>query len=154
MSNNPSLKESNPYHTFKAHGDLQLAEYIRSVHYLWAPPGITLEQATDVRSFAHIAAKLKPNDEIIIRSENDDYYARVLVRFVRNYDVSVTVIEKVTLKPEKITGEDTEFEVSYINGRYKWGFKRKGTSDWIAKEIPTEQQAMNALEDHRKALAA
>jgi len=146
--------EAQPHHVFKAHGDLQLAEYVRSVHHLWAPPGATLEQVTDVRSFVHIATRLKPNDEIIIRAEDDTFYAKVIVRAVRHLDVVVTVIENVKMKESVDATGDSEYDVKYINGRYKWGFKRSGTDDWIAKEIGTEQEALKAVSDHRKAIAA
>lgn len=147
------VKEDRP-HVFKAAGDLKLAEYVRSVHYLWCPPGVTLEQATDIKSFVHIANRLKPNDEIIIRAEDDSFYARVLVRFIRHLDVVTSKLEYFSLKEKVDTTGDSEFDVAYINGRYKWGFKRKGSSDWIEKEIPTEQAALEALADHKKAIAA
>ena len=147
-------KEIQRPHVFKASGDLQLAEYVRSIHHLWVPQGITLEQAIDVKSFVHISTRLKPNDEIIIRAEDDAFYAKVLVRVVRHLDVVVTLLERFDLKGE-VSGEgDSEYDVSYINGRYKWGFKRKGSAEWIAKEIQTEQAARQALNDHRIALAA
>lgn len=141
-------------HVFKANGDLQLAEYVRSVHHLWAPPGATIDQVTDVKCFVHIASRLKPNDEIIIRAEDDTFYAKVLVRVVRHLDVVVTVLEHFQMKDSVVATGDSEYEIKYINGRYKWGFKRKGSDDWIAKEIQTEQQAALALSDHRKAIAA
>lgn len=141
-------------HIFKASGDLQLAEYVRSIHHLWAPPGVTLEQAIDVKCFVHIANRLKPNDEIIIRAEDDTFYAKVLVRAVRHLDVVVTVLECFQMKDKVAATGDSEYEIRYINGRYKWGFKRIGADDWIAKEIQTEQQAALALSDHRKAIAA
>ncbi len=141
-------------HVFKANGDLQLAEYVRSVHHLWAPPGATIEQVTDVKCFVHIANRLKPNDEIIIRSEDDEFYAKVLVRVVRHLDVIVTVLEYHQMKDSVDATGDSEYDVKYINGRYKWGFKRKGSSDWIAKELQSEQEAATALADHRKAIAA
>jgi hypothetical protein len=147
-------KEIPRPHVFKASGDLQLAEYVRSVHHLWVPQGVTLDQATDVKCFVHIANRLKPNDEIIIRAEDDTFYARVLVRVVRHLDVVVTVLEHFQMKDKVEAVGDSEYEVKYINGRYKWGFKRKGTDDWIAKEMQTEQEAALALEDHRKAIAA
>ena len=147
-------KKENLPHIFKSHGDLELAEYVRSVHHLWAPPGATLEQVTNVKCFVHIAARLKPNDEIIIRAEDDTFYARVLVRVVRHLDVVVKVIENVVMKDSVDATGDSEYDISYINGRYKWGFKRKGTTDWIQKEIQSEQEALSALSDHRKAIAA
>ena len=142
------------HHVYKAHGDLQLADEVRAVHHLWAPPGSTLEQATNIRSFAHIAHNLRPNGEIIIRAEDGTFYARVLVLAVRNYDVKVMVLEHIKLKGDASIAVDSEYDVSYINGRYKWGFKRKGASDWIIKELATEQEAQAALADHRKAIAA
>lgn len=146
--------EKPQHHVFKAHGDLKLAEHERCVHFLWVPSGVTLEQATDVRSFAHIANDLRVNGEIIIRSEDDAFYARVLIRAIRNLDVVVSVLDYVDLKGVMAVPVDSEFEVKYINGRYKWGFKRRGADDWIIKEIDTEQQAHAALADHRKAIAA
>jgi hypothetical protein len=145
--------DSKP-HIFKANGDLQLAEYVRSVHYLWVPPGVTVDQVMDSKCFVHIANKLKPNDEIILRSEDDAFYAKVLVRVVRHLDVVVTLLEHFKMK-DKVDGSgDSEYDVSYINGRYKWGFKHKGVNDWIAKEFQTQEEALIALNDHRKALAA
>lgn len=144
----------NMTHIFKAHGDLQTADHVRSVWHLWTPPGVSIDQATSVKSFVHVANKLRPNDEIIIRAEDDSFYARVLVRMVIHLDVVVTVIEYFKMKESVGAPVDSEFEVSYINGRYKWGFKRRGSSDWIMKEIPTESAAAIALADHRKALAA
>lgn len=147
-------KEDNTPHVFKAHGDRKLAEFVRSVHYLWIPPGVSFKQATDVKSFAHISTELKVNDEIILRAEDDSFYARVLVRLVKGYDVVVTKLEYVELKaPSKVNVAD-DYEVKYVSNRYKWGFKRTGTNDWIMKEIETEEAAMSALNDHRKAIAA
>ena len=154
MSKEPTKKPEARPHVFKANGDLQLAEYVRSVHYLWAPTNATIEQVTDIKCFVHIANKLKPNDEIIIRAEDDTFYARVLVRVVRHLDVIVTVLEYFQMKESVDATGDSEYDVSYINGRYKWGFKRKGSSEWILKEMQTEQEALVALNDHRKALAA
>ena len=145
---------SKTHYTFKAHGDLQNADHVRTVKHLWAPPGMSIDQVTDVKSFAHIAHQLKANDEIIIRSEDDEFYARVLVRMVRHLDVVVTLLEQFKLKEAVAPKADSEYDVKYINGRYKWGFKRIGAEDWIMKEIETEQLAMAALSDHRKALAA
>jgi len=147
-------KEDIKHHVFKAHGDLEFAAHVRTVRHLWAPPGMSIDQVTDVKSFAHIAHLLEANDEIIIRSEDDEYYARVLVRMVRHLDVVVTLLEHFKLKEAVDPKADSEYEVKYINGRYKWGFKRIGADDWIMKEIETEQLAMAALSDHRKAIAA
>ena len=145
---------SKTHYTFKAHGDLQNADHVRTVKHLWAPPGMSIDQVTDVKSFAHIAHQLKANDEIIIRSEDDEFYARVLVRMVRHLDVVVTLLEYFKLKEAADPKADSEYDVKYINGRYKWGFKRIGADDWIMKEIETEQLTMAALSDHRKAIAA
>ncbi len=147
-------KDEIKHHTFKAHGDLQDADHVRTVKHLWAPPGTTIDQVTDVKSFAHIAHQLKPNDEIIIRSEDDVFYARVLVRMVRHLDVVVTTLEYFKMKEPVGPKADSEYEVKYINGRYKWGFRRIGVDDWIMKELETEQMALAALADHRKAIAA
>jgi hypothetical protein len=145
-------KESTP-HVFKAHGDLQDADHVRTVKHLWAPPGATIDQVTDVKSFTHIAHNLKPNDEIIIRSEDDAFYCRVLVRMVSHLDVVVTILDYFKLKDAVGSPVDSEFEVKYINGRYKWGFKRIGDNEeWIVKELQTEQAAMTALADHRKTI--
>jgi hypothetical protein len=82
------------------------------------------------------------------------FIARVLVRMVRHLDVVVTLLEYFKLKEAVDPKADSEYDVKYINGRYKWGFKRIGADDWIMKEIETEQLAMAALSDHRKAIAA
>jgi hypothetical protein len=146
--------EAPKHYTFKASGELKLAEHVRAVHHLWVPVGVSLEQAIDVKSFVHIADKLQANSEIILRAEDDSFYARVLIRLVKNHDVVVTVLEKFSLGKNTAPLKDNEYEVSFINNRYQWGFKRKGSSDWIIKEIATEEAALSALNDHRKALAA
>lgn len=155
MTEEKSLSQKELKYTFKPQ-DLQLAEHVRTLYHLWVPGGYTLRQALQPGSFCHVANKLPNGAEIVIRSEDNSFYARVLVLFVSGQEVNVAVLEYVdlTVDSKKIDYQDSEYEVAYISGRYKWGFKRKDGDEWITKNIETEEQALRTLSDYRKALVA
>ncbi len=136
--------------------DIQHAEYARTVHWVYVPDGVTIDDVLSPHSFCHVANKLTPDSEIIVKSESNKFYARLLVLSVARTEASVVLLEHHDLsKVERVVPvTDSEYEVGFTNNRYKWGFKKRSGGEWIGKDFSTEQDAVRAMDNHARALAA
>jgi hypothetical protein len=57
----------------------KLAEHERNVHIITTEAGVTRAQILDPAFLAHVAAKLRPYDQIEVRSDDGTIFARLLV---------------------------------------------------------------------------
>lgn len=141
-------------HVFKPN-ELQLAEMIRPVYHLFVPDSTTLEQILSPKSYVHISKKLPAMTQIEVMSESGSFYARLMVRSVlKSGEVVVALMDKYEWKSNPQDNADPDYEVKFISNRYKWGVQRKVDGEYVYKDIQTEEEALRALADHRKALAA
>lgn len=56
------------------------AEFVRNVYRIVPEHGTPFEALLESSYWAHVAAKLRPLDEIVVHAEDGSYYGRLLVR--------------------------------------------------------------------------
>jgi hypothetical protein len=115
------------------------------------------EAVLEPHFWAHVSAKLRPTDEIIVRAEDGSYYARLLVQDAARLEAKVAVLEKYDLTAVEVVGADAApsgYEVKHAGPHAKWRVVRLSDRAPIKDKFETKGQAQQWLVEHLKGLAA
>lgn len=107
--------------------------------------------------WAHVSAKLRPYDEVIVRAEDGSYYARLLVQDAGRLFAKVAVLEKYDLAAVEVGGADaipSGYEIKHAGPHAKWRVVRLSDRAPVKDKFETKGQAQQWLTEHLKGLAA
>lgn len=107
--------------------------------------------------WAHVSAKMRPYDEVIVRAEDGSYYARLLVQDAGRLFAKVAVIEKYDLTAVEVGGLDavpSGHEIKFAGPHAKWRVVRLSDRAPLKDKFETKGQAQQWLVEHLKGLAA
>jgi len=120
----------------------QPAEHERNIHAITVEEHVTRANILTPEFLAHVAAKLRPYDQIEVRKDDGTLFARLLVlqadrTWARTYvlewhnlttrDVSLTAAVKGAVGANP-ANQDSPFEVTYKGAHKKWFVLRKDTT--------------------------
>lgn len=144
---------------------LKLAEHERNVHLITVEEGVTRAQIINPAFLAHIAAKLRPYDQIEVRCDDGTIWARTLVlqaerTWARIYvlewhdlttrDVSLSQAAGEGQEPGKVEApdakRDAEFQVVYKGPHKKWCVIRNLDSQYVREGEENKAQAVQWLD--------
>lgn len=100
------------------------ADYVRNVFRIVPEHGTPFDATLDPAYWAHVAASLKPLDEIVVHAEDGSYYGRLLVRDAGRLYAKVAPLEYHDLDPVEVTQGGPPpaagYEVKWRGPQLKW----------------------------------
>lgn len=132
------------------------AEHIRTIHHIKPDAGISLEQVLRPEFLAHVAAKLRPLDEIIVNPKDGAYYALLQVRSASRIEAVCEVILEKSFAPlaRVAQSEEKQFITRYCSPAVQWQVLRASDKLVVSENFPDEASAARWLDGHLKSLAA
>ena len=130
------------------------AEYERTVYSVVPEHGTPFDAVTEPDYWAHVSARMRPGDRIEVQAEDGSYWAELLVRDAGRLFAKVSVLRKVDLDEETVTGElpvSSDMTIKWRGPHLKWCVLRG--NDAIKEHCQTKGEAGSWLSDHIKALA-
>jgi hypothetical protein len=133
------------------------ADYVRNVYMISPDAGVPWDSVLQPQYWAHVAAKLKPYDEIVVVPEDDRFYGRVLVLRTGTAMAIVRQIEFVELE-DRVADEieDPEYTIEWKGPIARWRVTRKVDGMVVAEgdTVKTKPMAEEFVRELRKAMAA
>jgi hypothetical protein len=131
------------------------AEFKRNQYIATAGEGVKPVDISDPGYWAHLGAKLRPWDEIMVRANDGLWYARLIVLEAgRNWaKVHVESVTYLTTAEVAITQADamSPYEVTYRGPHSKWSVIRKQDRAVVHEGSETMDAAMTWLKERLKA---
>ncbi|HQU17306.1 MAG TPA: hypothetical protein PLO69_14590 [Gammaproteobacteria bacterium] len=142
----------------------KLAEHERNIHSITVEDGITRGQIIDPAFLAHVAAKLRPYDQIEVRCDDGALFARLLVLQAERTWARVHVLEwhNLTTRDVSLTqtgkqeqsapagpaaDKEQEYMVAHKGPHKKWCVIRKSDGGYMREGEETKATATNWLAD-------
>lgn len=141
----------------------KLAEHERNVHSITIEEGISRAQIIDPAFLAHVAAKLRPYDEILVRCDDGAMFARLLVLQSERTWARVHVLEWHNLTtrdvalsqtdnaeqsgPANTVDHELEYEIKHKGPHKKWSVIRKADGAYVREGEETKAAATAWLSD-------
>lgn len=137
-------------------GDFALADQVRNIHHIKPDAGIDIEQVLRPEFLAHVAAKLRPLDEIIVNPKDGAYYAVLQVRSASRIEAVCEVLLHKTFAPltRLAQSEEKMFVTRYGSPATQWQVLRASDKLVVAQDFVDEATALRWLDGHLKSLAA
>jgi len=136
------------------HSDFGLTEHRYRTFDTNVPGGYDQKDLENPDLWVHLAPQLNVGDEVRVIADDGTFYARLLVIFTKGSIVKTKLIYGTDL--EKIdTSLETTAEIDYEikqRGQKKWCVMKKSTGEVVEELIPTQAEAMRAMDDLLKAL--
>lgn len=119
-----------------------------------AENGTTIDDILTPEYWAITSRQLVPGNEITVRTDDEMFYAKLLVRAVSTAWARVHLLSYSDLQPKALQGEPADdFKVEWGGGHHKYRVRRLSDNEVVSKEHPDKQTAEAWLKDHRKATA-
>lgn len=138
-------------------GRLQGQEFVMTRHCVTLEEGTTLEDIKDSAFWAHVAPRLKPYDQITVRTDDGLWWAELLVLVVGRTFAKVKVLQHVPLSTtdvdmsvaDKIEG----YEVKYRGPLCEWSVLRTKDGQLLSEKHKTKGHAQAWLNEHLKVVS-
>jgi len=142
----------------------KLAEHERNVHNICVEDGITRAQIINPAFLAHVASKLRPYDEILVRCDDGTVFARMLVLQSERTWARVHILEWHDLTTrdvaqsqnetsEMVAEKAAEFKVEYKGSHKKWCVIRQSDSAIVRDGEESKAAANLWLDNYVKVIA-
>ena len=140
------------------------AEHERNVHSICVEEFISRAQIINPAFLAHIAAKLRPYDEILVRCDDGTIFARLLVlqaertwarvHITEWHDLTTRdVAQTQTETSEQVAEKVAEFRVEYKGSHKKWCIIRNTDGAIVREDEATKALANQWLDGYVKVIA-
>lgn len=144
-----------------------LAEHVNTTYVVTVEGGLTKAQIIHPDFWGHVAAKLRPYDEIKVRCDDGSFYAQLLVlsaertfarvRVLAWHDLTTADVAKTQAesaeKPSVTPAGPTDYEVRQRGPHLKWCVVRLSDSQVLREKEPTKRDAEKWLDDYLKVTA-
>ena len=134
------------------------AEYTRNEFFIAPEAGVPWDAILKPEYWAHVAAKLRPYDEIIVVPEDDSFYGRVIVLRTGTAIAFVRELQFVEFKDRVVEGDldDQDFDITWSGPIARYRVTRRSDGMVLAEgeEVKTKEMAQDFVRNLRKALAA
>ena len=141
----------------------KLAEHERNVHSITIEEGVTRAQLINPAFLAHVAAKLRPYDQIEVRCDDGTLFAKLLVLQAERTWARVHVLEWHNLttrdvslsqaedsaepNPAKALSPEDDYLVQWKGPHKKWCVIRKADGAYMREAEPDKAAATTWLSD-------
>lgn len=133
------------------------SHYIQRLRHI-VPPEVPFEAVLRPEFWAHVAPKLRPQDEIVVSTEDGSWRAELVVRWVRRLAVGVSPLHYKDFAEEEAAqpaeARDSGFDVEWGGPSHKWRVVRKSDRAVVKKSLETQAQAEQWVKNHQVAQAA
>lgn len=138
------------------------AEHERNVWTATVEPGITREQITNSAFWSHMAAKLRPYDQIEVRCDDGRFFGQLLVMSAERTWAKVRVLawhdftRDVTQAQPKKDDPDAppvNYKVEWKGPHKKWCVIRLSDSTMVHEEAASKEDAQRWLDGHLRVVA-
>ena len=140
----------------------KLAEHERNIHSITVEEGITRAQIIDPAFLAHVAAKLRPYDQVEVRCDDGALFAKLLVLQAERTWARVHVLEwhNLTTRDVSLTqtseqeqtatagpppGKEQEYAVAYKGPHKKWSVIRLADGGYMREGEESKAAASHWL---------
>jgi len=133
---------------------VRLAEFMRNVHAVTVPSGVTVEDIQQGSYWVNTSRALKVTDRIEVINEDGSFFAELMVVSVVMSMVRVKLLRSVDLTDvEDIpTGDESELEVKYRGQIAKHTVQNKKTKKIIKEGFDTQAEAKQYLLNYETGL--
>lgn len=132
----------------------KLAEQVVNTHCIVVEEGVPFDAMKEPSYWSHIANRLRPGDEIKVRTDDGAYAATLYVKEVAHQAARVVPVWYVSLSEVDVLPADTEYEVRYAGPIHKHRVIRKKDNAIIESGIDSKVAAYAAMAVHAKQMAA
>lgn len=117
------------------------AEFSRNLWTVTPEPGTAFETVLKPEYWAHVAKKLRRGDRIEVLSEDNSYFAELIVLSAAPLWAKVAVLRNVELATApKAEASQDDFEIKH-RGKMKWSVLRKSDKAILKEGLDTREQA-------------
>lgn len=110
--------------------------------------GVTFEMVTTPAYWTHVAKSVKPFDEIFVKSEDQSFYAHLMVTAVGSREVHTATISHVKLsQPGDVEVDDVDAEVTWRGPSRKWSVVRKSDKEVLRDSFENKEIAQRWLKN-------
>ena len=113
----------------------------------------TEELLTEPSYWAHVAGKMQMGSEIRVLATDLSWRAVLICTFSQGTVVRLKLIDFTQLDDVEVDVQNDDYEVR-LRGMRKWSIVKKDTAEIVQEDIPTKAEAIKALQDFIRALAA
>jgi hypothetical protein len=132
----------------------KLAEHVVNTHCIVVEQGVPFEAMSDPAYWSHIASRLRPGDEIKVRTDDGAYAATLLVKDVAHQAVRVVPVWYVSLSEVAELPANAEYEVAWAGPHHKFRITRKKDNAVIQSGFDNREAAIAAMATHIRDMAA
>lgn len=134
--------------------DFGLAQHeYQQFHATIHPHRNTEELLTEPSYWAHVAGKMQMGCEIRCLAEDFSWRATLVCTFAQGTVVRLKLIDFTPLDHVEVDVQNDDYEVK-LRGMRKWSIVKKDTGEVVQEDIATKAEAIKALQDFIRALAA
>jgi len=142
----------------------KLAEHERNIHSITVEEGATRAQIIDPAFLAHVAAKLRPYDQVEVRCDDGALFAKLLVLqaertwarvhvlewhnlTTRDVSLSQTEGEPESVQSAQAVDRDQDYLIAYKGPHKKWAVIRKADGGYMREGEESKAAATAWLND-------
>lgn len=131
-------------------------DYVRNRWFIAPEAGVPWDAILAPEYWAHVAAKLKPMDEITVVPEDESFYGKVLVIRCANNTAIVRELQFVQFGDIAQVADDEDYVIKWAGPIARWRVTRKSDGFVVAEgpEVDTKAMAEEVVRNIRKAIAA
>ena len=125
-------------------------------YHITVPAGTPLEAMLNPRSYAHIAYRLVPNDEITVIPDDSSWYGKFIVLYADRHQAKVHQLEyhQIAALDDEDLGDEA-FEIKHIPNRdVRWCVIRKVDGARIKQGFDSREAAHGWIAKNRRVIAA
>ncbi len=127
-------------------GRLRSEEYAHNVWVATAPFGVTREQLKEQTFWSHVAAQMRPRDELKVFAEDGTYFAHYLVlscdrTWAVVHELAFVPIGEVSLSEQALDDYEVKFR-----GPKKWSVVRKSDNKVLQEGLHSQAQGEEWLQ--------
>lgn len=134
---------------------LQSAEFEITHLVATVESGVTIDDVLRPEFWAICGRQLKIGTEITVRTDDESFYAKLLVRQAGSTYAKVHLLHYVDLNPKDVTEEivKPQFVPEWAGGNIKYRVRRTSDNVVVSQGHPDKATAQNWIAEHLKALS-
>lgn len=132
----------------------KLADLVVNTHCIVVEAGVPFEAMSEPSYWSNIASRLRPGDEIKVRTDDGAYAATLYVKDVSHQAARVIPVWHVSLSEVAALPANVDYEVEWAGPHHKFRIIRKSDRAVIQTGFDNKEAAYAAAAGHAKQMAA
>lgn len=125
------------------------ASFVRNIWVATPDVKTPYEHVLKQEFWVHVAHKMKPMDRIEVHAEDGSYFAELMVIDAGKAFAKVAEMRKINFTRHEVGVDSDDYDVSFIPAK-RWRVIRKSDKQVMAEELPTKDEAMLWIANHKK----